>query len=156
MNDRIVARIDFIEQQKRRNSERVRLKQQLVRQKPVRFGDARGDHNDKLIDIGNRRTQKRVFSREQLVQGGISRFRDRNLGKIADHGRQVFISKAPARLAGYDFPLCAHYAVKPADAFDNAALHALQDSFAVKVKSCCLTAFPSQKRITSRVPSTSE
>ena len=78
---------------------------------------------DEQVDVGDRRTQQRVFSREDIIHRRKSGFVKRNFYLITDHRGNAFVAKSPARFAGDDGSALKQNIVKPADSFDDSSLH---------------------------------
>ena len=95
-----------------------------VDEKRFRHRDGAGGQHDKLVDIGDRRADKRVFPRQKRLQNTLVPLPG-DTDEIADEGRLVLPPEA-ASGAALDNAVLRLYIIEAAQGFDDAILfHAL-------------------------------
>ena len=95
-----------------------------VDQERLRHWDSAGGQHDKLVDVGDRRADERVFPGQKFLQNALIALSG-NADKIADEGRLVLSPEASSG-AAFDNAIFRLYIIEAAQGFDDAILfHAL-------------------------------
>ena len=91
-----------------------------VDQERLRHWGGAGGQHDKLVDVGDRRTDERVFPGQKFLQNALIALSG-NADKIADEGRLVLSPEASSG-AAFDNAIFRLYIIEAAQGFDDTIL----------------------------------
>ena len=91
-----------------------------VDQERLRHWDGAGGQHDKLVDVGDRRADERVFPGQKFLQNALIALSG-NADKIADEGRLVLSPEASSG-AAFDNAIFRLYIIEAAQGFDDTIL----------------------------------